>query len=135
MKKRNHRRRLAVLLSWIMLLASISLPVMADETESSSCSHGSTVTREEAGEAPTCTSDGSHTVITVCEECGQELSRTTVTDAALGHQYNETARKDASCGKAGSVTYTCTRCGDHYDEEFPHRNMITGRRRPRRTAQ
>ena len=71
MKKWNHRRRLAILLSWIMVLTSVSLPVLADETDVSSCAHVSTVTREEAGEAPTCTADGSHTVITVCENCGQ----------------------------------------------------------------
>ena len=119
MKKWNHRRRLAILLSWIMVLTSVSLPVLADETDVSSCAHVSTVTREEAGEAPTCTADGSHTVITVCENCGQELSRETVTDEASGHQYRETARKDASCSEAGSITYTCSVCGDQYYEEIP----------------
>ena len=119
MKKWNHRRRLAILLSWIMVLTSVSLPVLADETDVSSCAHVSTVTREEAGEASTCTADGSHTVITVCENCGQELSRETVTDEASGHQYRETARKDASCSEAGSITYTCSVCGDQYYEEIP----------------
>ena len=119
MKKRNQKRRLAALLCWMLLLTVISIPAFAEETETPSCKHSNKVTREEAGKAATCTHDGNHTVITVCADCGQELSRQTVTDEAPGHRYKETARKDAACGKAGSVTYTCSRCGDHYDEEIP----------------
>ena len=119
MKKRNQKRRLAALLCWMLLLTVISIPAFAEETETPSCKHSNKVTREEAGKAATCTHDGNHTVITVCADCGQELSRQTVTDEAPGHRYKETARKEASCGKAGSVTYTCSRCGDHYDEEIP----------------
>ena len=119
MKKRNQKRRLVALLCWMLLLTVISILAFAEETETPSCKHSDKVTREEAGKAATCTHDGNHTVITVCADCGQELSRQTVTDEAPGHRYKETARKDVACGKAGSVTYTCSRCGDHYDEEIP----------------
>ena len=42
-----------------------------------------------------------------------------MTDQALGHDYQETARKSASCEAEGSVTYTCSRCGDSYTVEIP----------------
>ena len=119
MKKRNQKRRLAALLCWMLLLTVISIPAFAEETETPSCKHSNKVTREEAGKAATCTHDGNHTVITVCADCGQELSRQTVTDEAPGHRYKETARKDAACGKAGSVTYTCSRCKDSYQKTLP----------------
>ena len=80
MKERTQRRWLAMLLCVIMLLTNVSLPALAEEAETLSCTHSSTVTREEAGTAATCTADGSHTVITVCEDCGEVLSRETVTD-------------------------------------------------------
>ena len=50
------------------------------------CAHGNTVAREEAGEAASCTAEGSHTVITECADCGEELSRESVTDKALGEK-------------------------------------------------
>ena len=40
----------------------------------------------EAGEAASCTAEGSHTVITECTDCGEELSRESVTDKALGEK-------------------------------------------------
>ena len=35
------------------------------------------------------------------------------------HDYVETARKDSTCTQKGSVTYTCSRCGDTYTDELP----------------
>ena len=75
--------------------------------------------REEAGEAASCTAEGSHTVITECADCGEELSRESVTDKALGHDYRETARTEASYNAEGSVTYTCSRCGDGFTDILP----------------
>lgn len=83
------------------------------------CAHGNTVAREEAGEAASCTAEGSHTVITECADCGEELSRESVTDKALGHDYRETARTEASYNAEGSVTYTCSRCGDGFTDILP----------------
>ena len=115
MKKWNQKRLLAMLLCWTMLLTNVCLPALSEETEVPSCAHTSTATREEAGVAATCTVDGSHTVITVCEDCGHELSRSTVTDAALGHAYSASGEAP-TCTEAGKVTYTCTHCGDKYTE-------------------
>ena len=77
------------------------------------------MTREEAGIEAGCETAGNHTVITVCKDCGKELVRETVTDQALGHDYQETARKAATCEAEGSVTYTCSRCGNRYEAVIP----------------
>ena len=107
MKKRNQKRWPAILLCWMMMLTNISIPALAEETtETPSCEHSETVSLEEAGAAATCTADGSLIDIIVCADCGQELSRNAVTDAALGHDYIETARTEATYDSEGSVTYT-----------------------------
>ena len=87
------RRILSLLLCVMLILSSMSIPVFAEEAGGAPCAHGNTVAREEAGEAASCTAEGSHTVITECADCGEELSRESVTDKALGHDYRETARK------------------------------------------
>ena len=115
MKKWNQKRLLAMLLCWTMLLTNLCLPALSEETKVPSCVHTSTETHEEAGAAATCTADGSHTVITVCADCGHELSRSTVTDAALGHAYSVYSEAP-TCTEAGKVVYTCSRCGDTYTE-------------------
>lgn len=66
MKKRYHRRLLAILCCWIILLTQVSIPALAEETDAAACTHGRTVTREEAGTRAGCETAGSHTVITVC---------------------------------------------------------------------
>ena len=62
----------------------------------------------------TCTeagkTEGSH-----CSVCNEILVAQTEV-AALGHDYVETARVDATETAAGSVTYTCSRCHDSYTE-------------------
>ncbi len=114
------RRILSLLLCVMLILSSMSIPVFAEEAGGAPCAHGNTVAREEAGEAASCTAEGSHTVITECADCGEELSRESVTDKALGHDYRETARTEASCSSAGSVTYTCSRCGDSFTDYPAH---------------
>ena len=106
----NLRRFLSFILFAAMLLTNISIPAFAEETEAPSCTHSNTKTLEEAGTAATCTAEGSHTVIKVCADCGEELSRKTVTDAALGHDYTSTSEAP-TCTEAGKVVYTCSRCG------------------------
>ena len=107
MKKRNQKRWPAILLCWMMMLTNISIPALAEETtETPSCEHSETVSLEEADAAATCTADGSLIDIIVCADCGQELSRNAVTDAALGHDYIETARTEATYDSEDSVTYT-----------------------------
>ena len=61
---------------------------------------GSTVT--ENAHAADCENAGSHEAVTYCSVCGVEMSRETVTDPALGHNWGEV---DAS------GNHTCLRCG------------------------
>lgn len=55
----------------------------------------------------TCTKDGSHDDVVYCSVCGYEISRTKVTDKALGHTGGT-----ATCSKKA----VCTRCGEEYGE-------------------
>ncbi|MBP3880141.1 MAG: hypothetical protein J6D46_07490 [Lachnospiraceae bacterium] len=62
---------------------------------------------------PSCTEAGSHDEVVYCSGCGAELSRTTVEDAAYGHDFGEWSEtKPASCTEAGEETRTCTRCDE-----------------------
>ena len=45
-----------------------------------------------------------------CSVCGKTEGD------ALTHDYAESARIEATCGVAGSITYTCGNCGSSYDE-------------------
>ena len=69
--------------------------------------------------APTCTTAGSHEDVVYCETCNAEISRTTVEDAALGHDYNNVVTAP-TCTTGGYTTHTCSRCEDSYtDSEVP----------------
>lgn len=74
------------------------------------------------GQAPTCTVDG-YKYPTVCARCGAANADKVgqVAIPALGHDYEETGRvnpwKDESnVWHNGHVEYTCSRCGDTYEE-------------------
>jgi len=65
-----------------------------------------------------------------CDRDGHSWNDATCTDPktcacgategeALGHSYAETARVEATCGADGSVTYTCSVCGDSYTDTIP----------------
>ncbi|MBQ1679042.1 MAG: InlB B-repeat-containing protein, partial [Oscillospiraceae bacterium] len=66
--------------------------------------------------APSCTAAGSYDEVVYCASCGEELSRTARTVAALGHsagepvQENYVAPTATADGGYDSVVY-CTRCG------------------------
>ena len=72
--------------------------------------------------APTCTQPGSYDLVVYCTECGEELSRETVTVPALGHTPGEAVKenkKAATCTEPGSydlVVY-CTVCGEEISRE------------------
>ena len=65
--------------------------------------------------APTCTVAGSYDEVVYCSSCGEEMSRTRKTVAALGHnagtpvQENYVAATETTDGGYDTVTY-CTRC-------------------------
>ena len=61
----------------------------------------------------TCTEPGSYDLVVYCTECGEELSRETVTVDALGHDYAAVVT-EPTCLDGGYTTFTCTRCGDSF---------------------
>ncbi|MER2024501.1 MAG: InlB B-repeat-containing protein [Eubacteriales bacterium] len=62
---------------------------------------------------PSCTKVGSHDEVVHCKGCSAELSRTTVEDAALGHNWGEwTETKAPTCTEPGEETRTCERCSE-----------------------
>ncbi|MCD8118283.1 MAG: hypothetical protein LUE29_02100, partial [Lachnospiraceae bacterium] len=63
--------------------------------------------------AATCTEDGSYDSVVYCTECGEELSRETVTVSATGHSY-ESDVTEPTCTTGGYTTHTCKVCGDSY---------------------
>ena len=68
--------------------------------------------------AATCTAPA--TYYYSCKVCGvveNNDSHTFTSGKALGHAWQETARMDASCTKAGTVTYTCTHDRSHVRTE------------------
>ena len=54
--------------------------------------------------APSCTEAGSYDEVVYCSDCGEELSRTTVTVAALGHDFNDETGVCQRCGAGAFVT-------------------------------
>lgn len=62
---------------------------------------------------PSCTEAG-HTQGEVCSVCHAVLVPSTEIPA-LRHDYQETARREATCTVDGAITYTCSRCGDSYE--------------------
>ena len=64
----------------------------------------------------TCTEPGSYEKVEYCD-CGEELSRESITIQLLGHDY-QAVETQATCTEGGYVTYTCTRCGDSYQDNF-----------------
>ncbi len=68
--------------------------------------------------AATCTTPASYYYsCTVCGNVEKNSSHTFTSGTALGHAWQETARVDANCTKAGTVTYTCTHDRSHVRTE------------------
>ena len=64
---------------------------------------------------PTCTetglTEGMH-----CSVCGEVLVQQEIVPA-LGHDY-EAAVTEATCTEGGYTLYTCSRCGDEYEDDY-----------------
>ena len=61
----------------------------------------------------TCTTGGSYVLVTYCtvEECGEEISRETVTTNPLDHSFTDyKSNGDATCTEDGTMTAKCDRC-------------------------
>ena len=79
---------------------------------------GDAVTENEV--EATCGTAGSYDTVVYCTVCGEELSRETTTVAATGeHSYVK------SDDGAGTITYTCSVCGDSYTETYEVADTVT----------
>lgn len=65
----------------------------------------------------TCTADGSYDEVIKCTECGEEMSRTHKTIAALGHKYVDTV-VDPTCTVQGYTLHKCSVCGDELKDTY-----------------
>ena len=64
--------------------------------------------------AATCEKDGSYDEVVCCETCGEEVSRTTKTIPALGHDWSEwTVTKEATIAKEGEEVRVCRNDPSH----------------------
>ena len=61
---------------------------------------------------PSCTEAGGYDEVVYCSSCGAELSRSHVTMAALGHDYQVYEVVAPTCTEEGYTVYKCSRCGD-----------------------
>ena len=72
--------------------------------------------------APDCVNAGSYDLVVYCSECGEEVSRETITVEALGHTEgeavieNEVAATPTTDGSYDTVVY-CTVCGEEVSRE------------------
>ena len=60
---------------------------------------------------PDCENAGSYDNVRYCIQCGVQTSRSTVSVAKLGHNYELTDTSINAAGTQVTHTYTCTRCG------------------------
>ena len=61
---------------------------------------------------PTCTEAGSYDSVVYCAECGEEISRETVTVPATGHSYSGPVWTWNAELTAATAKFTCANCGD-----------------------
>lgn len=80
--------------------------------------HAEAAPVEENAVAPTCTEDGSHDDVVYCTNCGEEVSRNTVTDKATGHDWGEWVTiKEATETEEGDRIRTCKNDSSHTETE------------------
>ena len=64
----------------------------------------------------TCTENGSYDLVTYCISDNKEMSREHIVIEALGHNYIKVHETICDYEHDGVITYSCTRCGDTYEE-------------------
>ncbi|MBP3893142.1 MAG: hypothetical protein J6D34_03790 [Atopobiaceae bacterium] len=79
--------------------------------------HDGGVTSYENVVPSTCTNTGSHDEVLYCEECDEELSRETVIDPALGHDWSAVAYVWSDDNSTVTATRVCTRDATHVETE------------------
>ncbi|MBQ7602121.1 MAG: S8 family serine peptidase, partial [Lachnospiraceae bacterium] len=67
--------------------------------------------------APTCTEDGSYDLAVYCTVCGEELSRTHVTVAALGHDWSDPTYAWTEDNSEVTATRVCAHDASHVETE------------------
>ncbi len=83
------------------------------------CTHEPGDPAEENRMEATCTEEGHYDVVVRCLWCGERLSTDTKTLAALGHDWKEMNRQEATATEPGSIEYACGRCGEKRWETIP----------------
>lgn len=88
--------------------------------EISATGHTESAVVVENNDAPTCTATGSYDNVVYCATCDTELSRTTITVDALGHDPVEHSAKAPTCTEIGwNAHVTCSRCDHTTYAEIP----------------
>ena len=126
--KNRIRQLICLLFLSAFILDSAASAVCAEAAEP--CAHQRAEKYIEEGAAASCETDGWHTEIILCPDCGEELSRVTVTDPAFGHSWEETSVTESTGTVPGSVTWTCLLCGESYIEEIPVQEVPPGQEVP-----
>ena len=77
---------------------------------------------------PGCIDGGSYDLVVYCTVCGEELSRVTVTEPALGHSFPDeyTVEVEPTYTSAGLKSRECTRCGELDDVLIPKLDPLPG---------
>ncbi len=65
---------------------------------------------------PTCTTEGTFGYWCNNTACTSSYNANYGTEPALGHNYQSVETNAASCTKTGTRIYTCSRCGDSYEQ-------------------
>lgn len=104
---------LAALVSAFCGALRASAPIFADAAEGDPpCSHAWDSGRTE--KAPDCTHSGSR--VLTCILCGEQIPEPI---QPLGHNYEVSIIKKATCTETGKIQYYCLRCRTTYEEVIP----------------
>lgn len=101
----------------MMFLVTIVTGVWAKNQKYEDCTHVPGEPVQENVDGPYCTTGGSYDKVTYCTLCGEELSREKMYTDALGHNYNGQVCYP-TCEENGYTTFTCSRCGDSYTDDY-----------------
>ena len=74
---------------------------------------------------PTCTKAGSHEEVVYCSSCGEEISRKSVTDPALGHAWGAWVVDVEATDEAEGLQHrTCSRCKEVEEQVIPKVKVV-----------